>query len=346
MDHGKFDTVLVAGGSGYLGSHIVERLLSGDHASKIIIASRKQPSTIPEGTEWHPLDVTSKDSVTKLFDVTQPQIVIHTVTAPHLARKLQEATTINGTSLLLEAAKNCKKTNAFIYTSSDSACHYSPFRQITEDQAQLYTSTTYNNPYGRAKAIADAAVLSANSPELRTASIRVPVIYGERDHNIIPGFVRLIRKGEHKMQIGPNEKMCEFVSVESAAEAHILAAKALNTSAPGTDGQAYFITDNQPQPFFTFGRKCCAAAGHPVPDSEIKVMPFWLIRSLASAGEWFLWVVTFGFKTPDLRRQDIDHLDGGCWWSTEKAERLLGYKPVIDQDEAIKRAMKWGMENC
>lgn len=345
MSSFQFKTVLVIGGSGFLGSHIVKRLQSEYHASKIVIASRQQPTVVPEGVEWNSVDVSSPDSITSLFEKVQPQVVIHTAGPNYLAKaKEQEAITINGTSLLLQAAKGCKATKAFVYTSTDSACHSSPTIQITEEEARLNTSKYYSYPYGRAKALADTAVLAANSLDLRTATIRVPAIYGEEDYNFSKQLVEAIKKNEHKTQVGPDTKLFEFVYAASAAEGHILAAKALLTGTPGADGQAYFITDNKPQPFFTFCRKCYAAAGSTVKESEISTVPFWLVRTIASVGEWVVWAVTFGTGTPGLRRQEIDHLDGGCWWNIEKAERLLGYKPVLDQDEAIEKSMKWAVE--
>ena len=64
---------------------------------------------------------------------------------------------------------------------------------------------------------------------------------------------------------------------------------------------------------------------------------------MASVGEWVVWAVSWGRRVPGLRRQDIDHLDGGCWWSVEKARRALGYEPVVEQDVAIERSMKWAV---
>ena len=93
-------------------------------------------------------------------------------------------------------------------------------------------------------------------------------------------------------------------------------------------------------------RACYAAAGCDVSLEEVSVIPFWVVRTMASVGEWVFWVCTLGRVTPAMRREDIDHLDTGCWWSVEKAGRVLEYEPVCGQDEAIGSSMEWGMKMC
>lgn len=348
LDEVKLGTVLVIGGGGFLGSHIINRLLDGQLADTIITASRnKGLEETAKGSriKYHAVDITSSSSVQALFEKFKPQVVLHTASPPPRShRSILDATNITGTQNLLEAARACPETRAFVYTSSDSACHPSPVHQITEEQCTLYTADDFPNHYARTKAVADAAVLAANSPGLSTATMRLPSIYGESDTNFIRQIVESIRNEQWKNQIGLDEKIFEFTYVKSAAEAHILAAHALLSRRPGTDGQAYFITDGVSMPFFDFMRKCYAAAGCTARKEEVKIVPFWLVRSLASSGEWLLWLVTLGKVAPKLRRDDIDHLDTGCHWSIEKARSLLGYEPIADMNEAVNRSMKWGLE--
>ena len=257
-----------------------------------------------------------------------------------------ERTNVEGTKILLEAAKTCAKTRGFVYTSSDSAVVPTE-EPLVEEQAELYTDTHFPNAYARSKALADALVQNANSDQLRTAVLRVPVLYGEQDTWFIGQLLSSVRKGEHKMQVGPNKKVFEFGYAPKAAEAHMLAAHALlnDDSAKGIAGEAFFISDGRPELFFDFARRCYAAAGKPVSPEEVTTIPLAAMQAMASIGEWAYWISTLGSKTPFLRRDNIDHLDRGCCWSIEKAKKRLGYKPVIDQDAAITSSMKWAMEN-
>ena len=340
-------SVLVTGGSGFLGSHIVEQFLE-DSAFYIATVSRKPKEASNQSrVSYHPADITSKAQIQAVWDQVKPNIVIHTASPHHLdsASTLAE-TNIEGTKILLKIAKACPETCAFVYTSSASAIVPTQF-PLTEDEAELYTEGHFQTEYGMTKAIADSMVQKANSAELHTTVLRLPTIYGERDTDFVPQLVASMRKNEHKMQVGSDSKVFEFVYVKKAAEAHKLAAQALLDPkyVPTVGGEAFFISDGKPQGIFDFSRKCYAAAGMPVAHEDVTVIPLGLMQYMASTSEWVYKILTLGTKKSELRRQNIDHLDRGCCWSIDKAKQRLGYVPIADQGDAIKRTMDWAMEN-
>jgi sterol-4alpha-carboxylate 3-dehydrogenase (decarboxylating) len=341
----KLERVLVTGGGGFLGAHIVEQLLI-DSDTLVAITSRNPRAPLEhDRLSYHAADIASAEQVQAVFSRFKPQVVIHTAspqstaTAASLIR-----TNIEGTKVLLQCAKSCSETRAFIYTSSDSAVEPTQ-TPLTEDKAKLYDEKHYVNPYGMTKAVADTAVQAANCTELQTAVIRLPSIYGERDTNFVPQLVSSVRKEEHRMQIGQNKKSFEFVYVAKAAEAHILAARALLNpkTAVSVAGEAFFISDGRPEPFFNFARRCYAAIGHSVAPNEATIIPMLLMQFMASATEWAYYIFTLGTTKPTLQRRSIDHLDKGCCWSIDKARKRLGYEPVKDQDAAMKRSMEWAV---
>ncbi|KAI9696323.1 MAG: hypothetical protein M1820_008165 [Bogoriella megaspora] len=348
--------VLVTGGCGFLGAHIVKRLLNdvAGAPAAVAIVSRHASARVgqefaDQSTTYHSVDIADDAAVAALFERIKPHVVIHISSPKNTSSAgVLQRTNVEGTKVLLKHAKSYKDTRAFVYTSSDSAQRPSQ-ELLTEDKAQLWDDMTYNNPYGRAKAAAENLVLAANGADLRTATLRIPTIYGENDSNFVPRIVASMRKGEHTMQLGNNEKLFEFLNVESAAEAHVLAAKALlrpgEGIGPNPDGEAYFITDGKAIPFFDFMRKCYAAGGAPVKPEEVRKIPLGVIQVMASVGEWAYWIFTLGMRQPEMRRHEIDHLDAGCNWSIDKARVRLGYQPLLDQDAAIEKTMKWAMEN-
>ena len=198
--------VLVTGGSGFLGSHIVRRLLQSSECEAVVVVSRNPRRQLSDSRiSYHHADITDEDAVRELLDSFSPQAIIHTVSPPPKAKeKIQFRVNVTGTQILLRCAIECEAVRAFVYTSSDSAIVPSK-GPLTEDRATLYDTASSTFPYGKTKAIADALVLGASCSQLHTATIRIPVIYGEDDHNFVPQLVASIRKNEHRMQVGSDE---------------------------------------------------------------------------------------------------------------------------------------------
>ncbi|GKU07294.1 c-3 sterol dehydrogenase c-4 decarboxylase [Fusarium langsethiae] len=341
--------VLVTGGSGFLGGHVVRQLLS-DAATTVAIVSRnpKVPVDVLDEARisLYSTDLTSPDEIEGVFQKFKPHAVIHTASPSYLdTNKALLETNVDGTAALLEAAKACSDTKAFVFTSSKLAVV--PTQEpLSEENAQLLDKSNAPNVYALSKALAERTVTAANSDQLYTSIIRIPAIYGEYDTIFIPHLVSSMRRNEHKMQVGYDTKLFEILYAKKAAEAHVLAMKCLlnPASCDQAGGEAFFISDGKPQKFFAFCRKFYAAAGSPVRPEEVTSIPLSVMQTIASTTEWLYWVFTLGMVKPGLRRITIDHLDAGCCWSLDKARKILRYEPVENQEEAIKSTMEWAMK--
>lgn len=341
--------VLVTGGSGFLGGHVVRKLLNHAETTVAIVSRHpKMPADVADQSRvsLHAVDLTMPSQIDQVFDTFKPHAVIHMASPSYVdtPANLIKAN-IDGTKVLLKAASACANTRAFVLTSSDSAVV--PTQDpLSEEDSVLYDETNAPNAYAMSKATAERLVIASDSEQLRTAALRIPATYGEYDMNFVRQLVQSIRRKEHKMQVGNDIKVFEFLYVKKAAEAHILAMRALLDFEKRdiAGGQAFFISDGRPKKFFDFSRKLYAAAGHPVALEEVTKIPFFVMQAMASTAEWVYWITTLGYIKPGMRRTAIDHLDSGCCWSLEKAKRILGYEPVADQDEVIRKTMEWAME--
>ena len=339
------DAVLVVGGCGYLGSNLVKLLCSEPTCSSVHVMSRNptQNLVIDPKVTYHAGNISNSQQVASLLLKIKPKAIIHTASPKYTSsEKLLRDTNLEGTRVLLKCAAESASVRAIVYTSTDSAIVQAPGVKLTEDQAVLYTEGSNANPYAKTKAIADSEVQAANAPpSLSTAVIRIPGLYGENDDNCIGAVLNTIKKGQHKMQVGDNRRRFEFVYIESASKAHILAAKALlGQPKDKVDGEAFFISDGVSMPYFDFTRKVCAFAGHAVPEDEIKVISHGLVWTFAALSEWVYWALTFGTKTPEVRQLGIEYLAGGCEWNISKAKLRLGYEPVVDQDAVLRRVVQ------
>ncbi len=130
-------SVLVIGGCGFLGHHIVQQLYAQQnahtssatgqpHSSLSVLDLRTTRNRLPEssGVRYFDGDITSPESIAPVFAKVRPAVVIHTASPPVIAatstsRALYYNVNVVGTGNLLEAAAE-HGVKAFVYTSSAS----------------------------------------------------------------------------------------------------------------------------------------------------------------------------------------------------------------------------------
>ena len=344
-------SILVVGGCGFVGYHIVKALMEDPAWSSIHVMSRNPTHNVIQEAIYHKGSITSIEDLKTVLDKVRPSLVIHTASpVAHgnvVSQRSFQDININGTRNLLEAAASSDHVKALIYTSPTEVMEGSSFEFVTEN-APLRLHRSRANTYAESKAVADKMVLDANGKgDVRTLCLRPAAVYGERDSQTIPGTLQILQQGRHRIQIGSNTNLFDAVSATNLAQAHILAARSLLNPIEGglkVDGEAFFITDGDPIPFWTFERKIWSAAGTEVASDEITVIPAWFMLNLASAMEWLYWVVSFGSRRPKtFRRQILIYTCFPMTYSIVKAKERLGYSPLGTRDEDIRKGVEWAL---
>ena len=341
--------VLIVGGCGFVGYHIVDAFVQHSTWSSVHVMSRDPSRNQIEGVHYHSGSITSFEQTQSLLAEVQPSLIIHTAspTASGDARgDCFYDINVKGTQNLLKAAVVSNHVKMLIYTSTVEVMEGSSHNFLTED-AQLCATSSRAEYYAKTKAVADQAVLDTNGKGgLRTLCLRLALVYGERDNQCIPGTLHALQQGRHRYQIGDNKSLFDCVSAPNVAQSHLLAAQALlrqpEDKGGKVDGEAFFVTDGNPVPFWTFERLIWHAAGDKTAPEDVTVIPAWFMLGLASAVEWLYWAFTLGLKRPKvLRRQIMTYTCCPRTYSIEKARARLGYKPVDDRDEQIRRGVNW-----
>ena len=343
--------VLVVGGCGFVGYHIVNAFIQDSTWSSIHVMSRNPSRNQVESAHYHSGSLTSLEQVRSLLADIQPSLIIHTASPTEIGNAGNayfHETNVKGTQNLLKAAMASDHVRALIYTSSVEVMEGLSHNFVSED-AEMVTITSRAEYYAKTKAIADQAVLDANGMGgLRTLCLRLAGVYGERDSQLIPRSLGVLQEGRHRYQIGDNKTLFDWVSATNAAQSHLLAAKALlrqpDDGSGKVDGEAFFITDDNPTPFWDMHHQIWSAAGKKMAPGEIVVIPAWFMLSLASVVEWLYWAFTLGLKRPRvLRRQYMAYTCNTRTYSIEEARKRLGYNPVDDRDEQVRRGVAWAL---
>ena len=347
------ERILVIGGCGFVGYHIVTALVGNEDYTIHVLSRNPTRNQVP-GAHYHTGSIHSLEQLEAAFIAIRPSLIVHAaspVAAGGTGDDLEYQTTnVIGTRNLLEVAISSGYVKGFVYTSSAEVINATTHDSATED-APIYTSTSRVDYYSKTKAIADQEVLDANNQKkLRTICLRIATVYGERDGQMIPNSLRVLREGRHRYQIGDNTSLFDFVSATNAAQSHVLAVQALLLDAdpakPKVDGEAFYITDGEPIPFWTFLRKIWSAAGVQAAPENAVVVPAWFILSLASVVEWIYWAFTFGSKKPRLfQRRNLSYSCTHKTYSIEKARHRLGYVPADNRDDEIRKGVAWQLQH-
>lgn len=121
---------------------------------------------------------------------------------------------------------------------------------VNADEALPYASRPMDY-YTATKIEGERMALAANSESLATCALRPSGIFGEGDTVMVPTLVRQARAGKMKYIIGDGKNEWDLTYVGNVAQAHLLAAEQLAPGAPAA-GQAFFITNQEPVPFWAF----------------------------------------------------------------------------------------------
>ena len=150
MIHPNFNVqpkLLVIGGSGFLGLHLV--MLAQKQGWKVYASYYQNPMKGTEDCHWMPLDIRDENAVVNSITSVEPDVIIHTAYTMNL--DILHEVIIDGTHNVVNALK--KSSIRLLYISTDV---------VFDGKKGWYQETDTVNPineYGRAKAKAEAAVL-------------------------------------------------------------------------------------------------------------------------------------------------------------------------------------------
>jgi len=203
----KENTILIFGGSGFIGFSLVKKLYEQGYSS-IYIGDIKPPNeSLPKGVFYLQCDITDKNSVASLFKKSSPQVVYNLAgfanldTAIRFPRTTMELNVLGNINVLDESVKSDVKL--FIYASS------------------AYAMNDKGSFYGISKLTSEKIVeeyhkqYNLNYSILRYGSIYAAV---ESDNNYLFQLVKSAIETGKIIHKGDGEELREYVHVKDVSE--------------------------------------------------------------------------------------------------------------------------------
>lgn len=342
MATGKAVEILVTGGSGFLGRGIVQALLKNHPEWKIsILDIHPPPQHIADRTaQFIQADITSAESVNNAFVDISPDLVVHTAGIVP-ARKFRYSTkkkdwervkaiNYDGTKHVLDAAmaSGCRH---FVYTSSCTAVidDLDHDYYLMDESVPIGLATL---PYGKSKGMAETYVMSPKHAEegLIACALRPCTIIGPGDTAVISLIHDLIAKHETYFIVGDGDNFYDFMYIDNAVQAHLLAIENLLTTKTAA-GEVFFISNQEPVYFWDFLVYIWAQFGH-VPKYRFHI-PIGIAWIAGFILEWITWF-TGGASTLD--RGSVKDGARTHFSNNNKAIRILGYQPKVGLAEGVR----------
>jgi nucleoside-diphosphate-sugar epimerase len=229
---------------------------------------------------------------------------------------------VEGTRQLLQAARQAG-VQRFIHIGTEAALFYGQHMRGIDERYPYPAHTPFL--YSATKAAAEKLVLAANAPGFPTLSIRPRFVWGPGDQTILPVLETMVRSGRF-VWIDHGRAQTSTTHIANLVHAVELALER------GAGGNAYFVTDDGDTVMHDFLTALLATRKL---QPQEKSIPGWLARTLAAVTE-AIWRALGKTSDPPLTRLAASMMSRDCTIRTDKAQRELGYQPVISRSEGLR----------
>lgn len=323
--------VLVTGGAGFTGVHLVRALVErGDEVTVLDITQGDPIDTKPLEQQGVRFAVGSVDDQ-KALEATVPgqDIVFHLASAfrdIHQGAPLFQRVDVEGTRMLLEMAKQVG-VRRVVHCSTQGVHGSLSGNQIPGDETSPLAPIDY---YCEAKVEAEKICDQFVTAGMDIVNVRPTSIYGPGDTH---GWLKLFKmcKSGRFLMIGSGKTSNHPVYVENLVQGFLLAA-----DVPEARGRTYLIGDDS---CVTLNELVHRIGG--VLDQKVRLVRFpWYppVHALA----WLMEIVSrpFGFEPPLFRRR-LTWFTTNRGWRIDRAINELGYRPRINLTEGLRKTRDW-----
>jgi len=310
--------VLVLGGSGFIGRHLVRALAARGLGVRVATRSLGAARIALAGL---PVELVEGD----LADAAFVDAALENIESVYDLTKADVEVTRNVAGRAL--AKGVKR---FIYTGSiDSYYSGNPADAITAD-TPLDPQIEARNPYARAKAAGEALLMALHRREGFPAVIFRPgIVIGKGCAPAHWGVGRFWSEG--RMQFwGDGRHPLPLVLVEDVAQALLLA-----LDKPGIEGQVFLLTGEPLLSARDYVQAVSAASGAPLRAEPTPIWQFYLQDLLKETVKHLI-------RHPNRRRpayRDWDSRSHRARYDNSKAKEVLGWRPAATREALIERGV-------
>lgn len=307
--------VLVTGGAGFIGSHVVDAfVVAGHHVEIIDDLSSGSRANVPADAALHECDIRSPQAASVVehgrFDLCC-HLAAQMDVRVSVADPVDDASrNILGTLNLLEAARRGARATRVVFSSTGGAV----YGDLAEPPSAESDAKNPDSPYGIAKlSVEYYLAYYARVHGLVTVCLRYANVYGPRQNphgeaGVVAMFAQRLMDDRPLRVFGTGEQTRDYVFVGDVARANVLASTAALPAGGPLDTRAFNIGTGTPTSVLTLAATMQRVAGssHPIE-----------------------------FAPPRTGEQQRSFV------SIDRAREALGWTPALPLDAGIATTYEW-----
>lgn len=318
--------ILVTGGTGFTGTHLVRRLLEKGH-QVIAVDNQKglfYDELVQKGAEVVTASVTERDLMDQLTRGCQR--VYHLAAAfrkVNLGKKTYWDINVNATRHLLEAAYK-HGVERFLYCST-CGVHGDVKNPPAAEDAPITPEDYYQYTKYEGEAVAQEFIEKG----MWVSIVRPAAIYGPGDPERFYMLFKKVRSGKFTF-LGDGTACYHPLYIDNLIDALELALERDEAK-----GQVYLIADERYVPIKELVLRIAKVLNV---DLKIRHFPFWPVYTVAFCVEMLYKPLPF---EPPIFRRRVDWFRQNRAFDISKAKRDLGYQPKVDLPTGLALTAKW-----
>lgn len=309
--------VFITGGSGFVGGHVIERLIAKGHQVSAMARSKRSEAVV---AGFGATPVSCALGEVREEHLANVDVIVHCAAFVEEwgTREQYVRVNVDGTKQLLAMAKRAG-TPRFIHISTEAVL-FNGEDLVDIDESTPYPAQTFL--YSETKAEAERCVLAANESGLVTLALRPRFVWGPRDQTILPVIVSMAKRWSW---IDGGRAQTSTTHVANLAHSVLLALE------HGRGGEAYFVVDRERSTMRAFLTALARTRNVDLPSRSLSLP---VARTIAEVLER-VYRLASSATPPPLTRFSAAMMSSTVTIRSDKAERDLGYAPVISVAEGL-----------
>jgi len=322
--------ILITGASGFIGSHLVQRLSEQGHSLTCVI---RKDSNIEFLRQFEVKFLQLHDLMDREITFSDIDTVYHLAGIRHkwgTSWQDYQESGYNYTRRLLELSKG--EVKHFVFFSSVAVYDYPKYLPINES-----TPKNPHNLYGKSKLQCEKVIREYNRMfGIPFTIIQPSIVYGERDAaGMLTRLIKMIHQGKY-LTVGKGANRLQMIYIQDLTDFAIR----VGIENPPTN-EDYIVSYKSPIIVNRLVELIKAKLGLEPQRVNVKI-PEWFARASAGVLEacYKLGIPLTGAE-PIIAQEKIDTMVKDVWYDISKATRVFDFSPYVDYIDGVEKVVEY-----